>query len=243
MEPNAHFRRYAGRHRLIAVLIPARNEVDYLQRCLTSVRAAGLDPLLLGEPVAIVVAADSCTDATERVAGLTADHVVAGEFGNVGSARAAAATRAIELGARWLASTDADTVVPENWLSAQLAYGADAFCGIVTVLDWEDYGQDVVSAFHGSEVVTVGHPHVHGANLGVSTAAYRKAGGFEPGQAHEDVSLVDRLVASGASIARQPTPCVITSARRDSRAREGFSDYLKAMEKRLAESRSVEQRG
>lgn len=224
---------------MIGVLIPARNEVELLQRCLSSVRAAAEDKRLGGEQVVIIVAADSCTDGTEALAGSAADVVVAGTFGNVGDARAAAAGKALELGARWFANTDADTIVPQDWLSAQLAYGADAFCGIVTVLDWEDYAPEMVAAFYGTESVEVDHPHVHGANLGVSDAAYLRAGGFQSGQAHEDVSLVTRLVACGASIARQPTPHVVTSARRNSRAREGFSDYLKNLESRLRASASA----
>lgn len=218
---------------MIAVLIPARDEVELVQRCLSSVRIAAKDERLGGEGVVIVVAADSCIDGTEALAGSLADVVIAGKFGNVGDARGAAASKALELGARWFANTDADTIVPKDWLSAQLAYGADAFCGIVTVVDWEGYGPGMASAFEGTESVEAGHPHVHGANLGVSASAYCNAGGFRSAQAHEDVSLVTRLVASGASIARQPTPCVVTSARRNSRAREGFSDYLKTLERRI----------
>lgn len=221
---------------MIAVLIPARDEAEHIQRCLSSVRVAAADPRLAGERVVIVVAADSCTDGTEALAGSAADAVIAGSFGNVGDARRAAASRALDLGARWFANTDADTVVPDDWLSAQLGYGADAFCGIVTVMDWEDYAPEMVAAFEGTERVEVGHPHIHGANLGVSSAAYLCAGGFQSGHAHEDVALVARLVSCGASIARQPTPRVVTSARRNSRAREGFSDYLKNLERGLQAS-------
>lgn len=222
---------------MIAVLIPAHNERVLLESTVASIRASAADPALAGETVLVVVAADRCTDGTTGVAYAIADEVVELSAGNVGAARAAAASRAEALGARWLANTDADTIVPVRWLSKQLSFAADAFCGIVTVADWGDYCEDVVSAFAVSEKRISDHPHIHGANLGVSTAAYRNCGGFLPGAVHEDVSLVTRLAASGAIIAREPDPVVITSARRTPRARGGFGDYLKNLEHRIVLAR------
>ncbi|QOW24425.1 glycosyltransferase [Lysobacter sp. H23M47] len=221
---------------MIAIVIPARNEAERIEQCLRAAQVAARHPGLHQEAVLIIVAADSCTDGTAQLARPVANLVIEGDFGDVGSARAAAAEQALHRGARWLANTDADSVVPADWLAAQLAYGSDAFCGIVGVGDWEDYSASVSEAFQVLTVAAPGHPHVHGANLGVAADAYVRAGGFQPGAAHEDVSLVKRLAAIGAVIARQPSPRVMTSARRSSRAREGFSDYLKALEAGLLRS-------
>ncbi|WP_101925771.1 MULTISPECIES: glycosyltransferase [Luteimonas] len=217
---------------MIGVVIPAHNEEAAIAACLTSVQIAAACDALRGEAVEIVVVLDRCSDGTAAIVaahGLVA--IVLGE-GNVGRARAAGADRAIERGARWVACTDADSLVPPDWLSAQLAYGADAFCGIVTVRDWRDHDPRVRDVYLSTECDRDEHPHVHGANLGMSAAMYRRCGGFQPLAAHEDVAVVASLVAAGACIARKATPVVVTSARRVARARGGFADYLLALEAR-----------
>ncbi|MEE7560207.1 glycosyltransferase family 2 protein, partial [Xanthomonas sp. Kuri4-2] len=148
-------------------------------------------------------------------------------------ARAAGANLAIAHGARWLAMTDADTVVPTDWLAAQLDCGADAFCGVVGVADWRGHQAATRQAFERLESRQDGHAHVHGANLGVSAQAYTQVGGFPPLVSSEDVALVDALVAADKRIARCGAPAVLTSARRSARAPRGFSDYLLRLEAAL----------
>lgn len=218
---------------MIAVLVPAHNEEALIARCLASIFASAAHPALQGETVTIVVALDRCSDDTELVASQPGVDLVYVQQGNVGLARAAAATRAIELGARWLASTDADTCVPTDWLVAQLAAESDAFCGVVVVEDWEDYPPEMAAAFAGSELAQDGHLHVHGANLGVSAEFYVRCGGFQSLVVSEDVALVRALMTTQARIARLAYPAVRTSARRNARASGGFSDYLKNMERNL----------
>lgn len=218
---------------MIAVLIPAHNEELLIARCLDSVLEAARHPGLAGEAVTVIVALDRCTDATEQIASHFGAQFVHLHDGNVGLARAAAARRAIELGARWLATTDADTCVPQDWLAAQLAANADVFCGVVAVEDWEDYAPGMAEAFAGKELVQDGHPHIHGANMGVSAEFYARCGGFQSLVVSEDVALIDALVELQARIARLAHPVVRTSARRVARASGGFSDYLKNMEQQL----------
>ena len=45
-----------------------------------------------------------------------------------------------------------------------------------------------------------GHPHVHGANLGFSLAAYHQVGGFPHHACGEDVELVRRLRLAGLPV-------------------------------------------
>lgn len=219
---------------MIGVVIPAHNEEACIAACLASVQRAAACKALAGERVEIVVVLDRCSD---RTAAIVAEHGVAGLVlaeGNVGRARAAGASRVIARGARWVACTDADSVVPPDWLSAQLAYGHDAFCGMVAVQDWRDYGGAVRDAYLAGQCDRDGHPHVYGANLGMSTAMYLRCGGFPPLTAHEDVAMVAALVSAGARVARRKTPTVVTSVRREARARGGFADYLLALEARMA---------
>ncbi|MDQ1094184.1 glycosyltransferase involved in cell wall biosynthesis [Xanthomonas sacchari] len=221
---------------MIAVLIPAHDEEVLIGACLRSVAVAAQCAGLHGEAVQVFVALDRCRDGTAEIAAAHGAHAIALQSGNVGSARAAAAQAALAAGARWLACTDADSVVPANWLSAQLDCASDAFCGIVTVTDWDDYGTPLREAYLAGECRRDDHPHVHGANLGFSAELYLRCGGFLPLAAHEDVALVEAMVRAQARIARRAQPVVITSARRVARARGGFSDYLKQMERRLADS-------
>jgi hypothetical protein len=160
--------------------------------------------------------------------------VVSVEAGCVGVARAAASERALALGARWIGCTDADSVVPPDWIARQLHCGASAFCGVVAVGDWLDYPQAVREQFLQGEHAVDGHPHVHGANMGFSAAAYRQSGGFAPLATGEDVALIQTMQGAGMRVARLARPRVMTSARRQARAPHGFSDFLRRLEQRVA---------
>ncbi|WP_213881844.1 glycosyltransferase [Pseudomonas sp. dw_358] len=211
---------------MIGVVIPAHNEELSLQACLQSVIAAAAHPLLLHEHVHIVVVLDSCSDASRAIAEGFAVTVIEVQARSVGVARATGAHALIEAGARWLACTDADTTVPTDWLAAQLAHDADAVCGVVEVDDWGLHHQQVRARYEACYTDCDGHSHIHGANLGVTSAAYLLAGGFPALACHEDVHLVRALEASGARIAWSRSVRVRTSARVDFRAQGGFGSYL-----------------
>lgn len=222
---------------MIGIVIPAHNEELYLDACLQAASAAAADPALNAEPVHITVVLDSCTDHSraivERHAGrassdCTIDYLCV-QARNVGTARAAGVRHILQLGARWLAFTDADTKVAPNWLSAQLQLNADVVCGTVAVDDWSphrDSADMLRQHFHNSYTDADGHHHIHGANMGVSAAAYLRAGGFEPLTCSEDVALVSALQRCGARFAWSAAPRVTTSARCDAKARGGFGDTL-----------------
>ena len=110
--------------------------------------------------------------------------------------------------------------------------GADAVVGTVRP-DFSDLTEDQREACWATHTPGVANGHVHGANLGVATAAYLACGGFRPLAAHEDVALVRDLEAIGARIVRRAAPVVLTSARRAARAQDGFADYLLSLEARL----------
>lgn len=211
---------------MIGVVIPAHDEQDHIAACLGAVLLAARSPLLFGEPVHVVVALDACGDATAAVAHDAGVATVSVQARNVGVARAAGAEACLAAGARWLAFTDADTLVAPDWLAAQLRLRSDAVCGTVAVRDWGDYSPAMRRRYARHYRDADGHRHIHGANLGVSAAAYRRAGGFPPLASSEDVALVDALTAIGASIAWSAAPRVATSARKDFRAPEGFGATL-----------------
>jgi glycosyltransferase involved in cell wall biosynthesis len=218
---------------MLGVVVPAHNEQQRIADCLRSLQVAASHDGLDGEPVEIVVALDACTDATADIVLGFDVSIVTIDARNVGIARARGAEVALAAGARWLAFTDADTVVAGDWLCAQLSLKSDAVCGTIEVGDWQA-GDEVLRLHHQTQYRDAdGHRHIHGANLGVSAGSYRRVAGFPPLRSSEDVALVQALETHGSTIAWSAAPRVITSARRQWRAPGGFGQYLIDLQQRL----------
>lgn len=216
---------------MIAVVIPAHNEARRLGRCLRAVLIAAQQAQHAGMHVEVLVVLDRCSDGSAAVARRFGVHLLEVDAGNVGMARRVGAAHMVERGATWLACTDADSRVPAHWLLSQLACSAEVVCGTVHVEYWQPWQTAALRKLYQSRYQACeGHRHVHGANLGVCADAYERVGGFQPLAAHEDVQLVSDLQASGAQIVWTARHSVATSSRRDSRAREGFGDYLAGLQ-------------
>ncbi|HEY1394741.1 glycosyltransferase family 2 protein [Roseateles sp.] len=214
---------------MIGAVVPAHNEEALIGRALQALRVAAEHPDLRGEEVRILVVLDACRDRTSEIARHLGVQCVAVEARNVGFARAAGAQALIEQGARWLAFTDADSVVSPSWLSRQLALRTEAVCGVVEVDDWTGFTPEERTAYELGYTDAEDHRHIHGANLGVSVSAYQQAGGFAQLRSREDVELVERLHALGMRIAWTNTVRVVTSARQDGRAPDGFAAHLERL--------------
>jgi hypothetical protein len=128
----------------------------------------------------------------------------------------------------WLANTDADTVVPADWLNVQLDladHGADAVAGIVELdVDADDRLRQAFGASYrlGRDGT---HRHVHGANLGVRADVYRAVGGWRHLRTGEDHDLWKRLLAAGTCVSATAS-VVRTSGRLAGRAPHGFAADL-----------------
>ncbi len=210
---------------MIAAIVSAQNDEVHLADCLRAVREAARRRRLGGEAVLRVVVLDTCTDGSARICREAGTHTLSLQVRNMGAARALGAQWAIAGGARWLAFTDADALVAPEWLSAQLALGTEAVCGTVSVRDWgpdSEHSARMRRHYDATYTDADGHQHIHGANLGVSADAYRRAGGFQPMASNDDVALVRALQASGATIAWSAAPRVSATAQRLFRAPSGF---------------------
>ena len=225
---------------MIGVVVPAHNEEAEIEACVRAARIAAVHPGLSGEAVEVVVVLDSCTDLTGQRAKHAGATTLTINAHNVGSARHLGARHMLERGARWLAFTDADTLVSPAWLSEQLLLKADAVCGTVEISDWSPHDDHAtLLKWHFSQTYCDhdDHRHVHGANLGVDADAYQSVGGFAALATSEDVALVRGLVDAGFNIAWSARPRVITSSRRDGRAPGGFAQaLLDAVAQRLTET-------
>jgi Glycosyl transferase family 2 len=220
----------------VGVVVPAHNEGTLLPACLTALRQAAR---LVSVPVHMLVVADSCTDRTVAVARACGAPIIGIRARNVGAARAAGMTELLRLtagpdpAAIWLATTDADTVVPRDWLQRQVAHadrGWDVVLGTVTVADWSEHPPHAPAAFAARyESGDRPHPHVHGANIGIRASAYRAAGGFRPLRTAEDHALLAAVAEAGCSVLRAGDVTVETSGRRHARAPHGFSHLLRTL--------------
>ena len=235
------------------VVVPAHDEETLLPACLAALRRA---VNTVGIPVQVLVVADTCTDQTAVTAQACGARVISIRARNVGAARAAGMTELLRLSAGrdpaavWLATTDANTVVPPGWLRCQLSYagrGWDVVLGTVEVADWDEHPPHVPAAFDALYEFGAGpHPHVHGANLGIRASAYLAAGGFRPLRTAEDHALLAAATEAGCPVVQASDLTVQTSGRRQARAPRGFSHLLRTlapMPNAPAESLSARSRG
>ena len=131
----------------------------------------------------------------------------------------------------WLATTDADSEVPQDWLSAQLGIrrqGGQVWVGPVSVRDWSGRPAGTAEAWrrqYEAECLPI-----HGANFGIDGATYLEVGGFAELPTGEDRDLFERTVALGAVVRHDPQVRVVTSGRREARAPQGFAHALSSIE-------------
>lgn len=225
--------------RAVAIIVPASDEQDTIGECVRSVRVAA-STLPASVSFQVLVVADACTDKTERRAARAGAATLAVNWHNVGHARAAGTEAVLHRWGSegvWIACTDADSIVPPQWLAAQLqaaARGWDAVAGTVQLTD-----ESVREAFEAHYRPVAGHSHAHGANLSVRADAYQQIGGFPPLATGEDEALLSRLHRSGFRVLATAEQPVRTSARLHGRAPAGFAEDLRSL--RTASPRRLEE--
>jgi glycosyltransferase involved in cell wall biosynthesis len=164
----------------VGVVIPARNEETTIECCTRSVLSAlakaGVDHW-------IVVVADDCTDRTveraRRILG-SAGEVAEVRLRSAGAARREGAARALRHWEKlhpsqvWLANTDADTYVNDDWIAVQLGFADEGVTAVAGIVHLEAGGSAAAHEVHKTTYLmsTEGtHTHVHGANLSVRADA------------------------------------------------------------------------
>ena len=230
------------------VVVPVHDEEELALVALDSIERAiaGVSDHFVTTGIAIVL--DACSD---RSRDLVAEwrhrslhrnakrfvEIVTTNVANVGHARklgCAALLRTwagIPPAAIWLASTDADSEVPRDWISGQLRVrreGGQVWVGRVSVHDWSGRSAETAEAWHRQYELEC-RP-IHGANFGIDAGTYLDAGGFAEMSTGEDRDLVERTVARGAVIRHDPQLRVVTSSRRRARAPGGFAHALSSIE-------------
>ena len=225
---------------VVHVVVPARDEVEHLDPLVVALEraVARLRRERPGIRVRTTVVLDLCADGSADVlAGRPGIDVLEVSVGVVGAVRAAGVTHARERTPRvgaarvWVACTDADSTVPEEWLTWQVALaedGHDLVAGAVHP-DPRDLSPTALRAWWERHRLGEGHPHVHGANLGFRLSAYDAVGGFAPLRTGEDADLVARFRAAGLACYATARHPVTTSGRHVGRAPAGFAAFLAAL--------------
>ncbi|MFJ9342330.1 glycosyltransferase [Streptomyces sp. NPDC101733] len=223
----------------VAVVIPAHNEERLLPAALGAVDAAISHPDLGDVRFLTVVVADACDDDTAGLARAAGADVVTSRRRNPGQARATGAAHALRaLGGpaarTWIATTDADSQVPSFWLAYHLARarkGWEAVVGTVALPPTSPLADAHRTRYEATRPLQGPwrHPHVHGANLGVTAQAYLSVGGFPPLEVGEDHALVTALTRAGHRVLATAACPVLTSPRLEGRALGGFADHLRTL--------------
>jgi len=226
----------------VGIVLPVHDEEELLAAALEALEGAiAAVPTSVSCRLAVVL--DQCGDASSTIARCWAArsgaYVVGREYSNVGRARRAGFERLLACrGDRgpeqlWLATTDADSEVPEDWLEVQLeaaASGADLWAGRVRLAD----GAGPAPLWN--ERYAAERDPVHGANLGFRASLYTRLGGFRMLSSGEDRDLRRRAAAAGFSIVYDARAKVTTSSRRDGRAPKGFATVLDTLARKELEA-------
>jgi glucosyl-3-phosphoglycerate synthase len=243
----------------ICVVVPARNEEELIGSCL---RALAEQDRVSCEEYEILLVLDHCTDDTEarardvaasypalRIHFLDGPGKGSGHARRVGMEVACDRLYAVRRPHALISSTDADSVVAPDWISAQLAAadrGARAIGGRIrlaedgsvpkVLLEWH------VSRGHlrQSRLLSdperserIEHWQFSGASMALTAAIYRKVGGLESRDTLEDEQLELVLRRHGVPVDRLLSVRVETSARLVGRASLGLAHDLSAAAKIL----------
>lgn len=226
----------------ILAVIPAHQEADRIGSAVESVLRAGA---YTDVELHLVVVADACEDATADIAHSAGATVISSENRAVGSARSAGfqfgighlthPVSDVDPEHLWLATTDADSVVPHDWFARQLLHrrtGADVVLGTVRLehTATPDRLGDAWNLDYARGITGERHRHVHGANFAFSASAYAAAGGFRDLSIDEDVDLLARFRGLPVDIRSAVDMPVQTSRRTAGRAPGGFASTLKSLE-------------
>jgi glucosyl-3-phosphoglycerate synthase len=240
------------------VVVPARDEEDLIAACLWALATqAGVEP----HEYEVLLVLDRCMDGTRNRAVEAADahpwlrlHFLGGPGLGSGHARRAGMDAACErlMGLDrpkgLVASTDADTVVAHDWLSAQLGAaerGARAIGGRIelgvgslpqAVVHWHSErgrrGHQKILA-DPDRLGATEHWQFSGASLALTAETYARVGGLEPKATLEDERLEQVLREQNIPIERLLSVRATTSSRQKGRASLGLAHDLAAAAARL----------
>jgi Glycosyl transferase family 2 len=242
--------------RRAVVAIPAKNEATFINPCLAALARQ------TRKPDAVLLLPNNCTDDTAAVAAAMSSslpcrvYIRCRDFpppsANAGNARRAAMQLAAKLAGcdGILLTTDADTVVADDWIERNLqaiSAGADLVCGRVALdaaeallipshLQADDALEceltellDRMAAHLDPDPADPWprHAEAAGASLAVTVAAFLRVGGVPALAAGEDRAFAAALARIDARVRHDPSVRVTVSGRTIGRAPGGMADTIR----------------
>jgi glycosyltransferase involved in cell wall biosynthesis len=238
------------------VAIPVRDEAERIEACLAALNVQSRPP------DAVVLMLNNCSDATEAIVHAVAPRLrypldVVSRDLPISQAGAGHARRlALQLAAKQadydgvLLTTDADAVVPPNWIAQNLhavKSGGDIVCGRAlidpveaTAIPAHLHADDARECRLIALLDTIAwmldpephdklprHTEASGASLAVRTDVFRRVGGIPAIRAGEDRAFVRALWMMDARVRHDPSVTVTVSGRIIGRAEGGMADAIR----------------
>lgn len=194
------------------IIIPALNEENLIHKTLES-----LDKQNSSE-FSVIVVDNGSTDSTKEVVNKYSQHsnykliLIEENKKGVGHARASGSLEAIKNGALYLAGTDADTILPSNWIECIYNGFAEGYkvlvgeCDPFTKVKINNKNLEFILNARSLLFKNV-KPYFRGANYAIAAGLYKSVGGFKqpytednipaPG---EDVLLEIAILSQGESV-------------------------------------------
>lgn len=245
-----------------AICIPVRNEEALLPGCLDSIAALDLNGL---PRPGIHIAFDTCTDRSEQIVAdrvqagypfeITTVRLAAAATPNAGRARKAAMDAAacgtLGKAATHILTTDADSLVAQDWLRAHVAgfRHADVIAGLVRRINRcteyrykglppRDQLETYLERLHllRRKIDPIeydadpSHPYASGASIGITREAYCALDGLPRLPNAEDEAMIKRARLHGYRVRQDCSVQVRTSDRRDGRATAGLAAALRDLD-------------
>ena len=209
---------------MVSVVIPAYNEEKSIGSCLKAFTRQ-----LAITPFEIVLVDNNSTDNTVEIASKFLTKldlkIVSAKKQGRGAARVAGFKVAK---GEIILSTDADTIIPRDWIANYLKHFENPKIVAVTG-PWKIKSKSKVRNFTAYHFQRLSLACLTGLNFGIRKAVYKKSGGFDVTlNAQEDIELTPRVRKLG-KIMYAKDVAVLTSARRYRKGLlKGLWDYQKA---------------
>jgi hypothetical protein len=234
----------------VGVCLPVHNEQDTLPQALAALTGAMRALVCGGIECRLAIVLDDCSDRSGMLVHQWVNEVtdistlvVNCAAHNVGIARQAGCLALIESWSTlepsqiWLATTDADSEVPTQWLTHQvecMSRKIDFWAGRVEITDWS--GRLTTTALLWGRAYCRESAPIHGANIGINAQLFLEVGGFPPLVTGEDEALRRAVSRTPSIIFHDWRMPVRTSARPQARAPLGLAYYIDSLEARAAQS-------
>lgn len=214
---------------LVSVIVPAYNEEKYIAQCLLA-----LTKQKTSHSYEVIVIDNASTDNTAQVAHTFPVKVIKEVRKGTGRARQTGIEHAK---GDYLLSTDADTIVPANWIEEmtdELKHGHQAVCGPMKIdeMSWisrriVNMCQPLIARLYKQ---IYGHYFLSGFNSGMSRKVIEKVGGYDVNLKSLDDVEISQRISKIVKIKFLPNIVVTTSARRfKSGLIRGLLDYTRAL--------------